>query len=93
MSGYWTNKGNRYAFAKVERITLLAGANGSQWHISVVEKEKRGVFIVNEVHEWATAEYIRDTPLLDEKTSLLVQSTVYAKCTACNGCRNGYRQK
>jgi putative NIF3 family GTP cyclohydrolase 1 type 2 len=57
---------------KCERIALLPGASGGQRHISVVEKERPDVLIVGEVHEWETAEYIRDMQQLGEKTSLIV---------------------
>jgi putative NIF3 family GTP cyclohydrolase 1 type 2 len=55
-----------------ERIALLPGAAGGQRQISIVEKEKPDVLIVGEVHEWETAEYIRDTRLMGSKTSLIV---------------------
>jgi putative NIF3 family GTP cyclohydrolase 1 type 2 len=57
---------------KCERVALLPGASGGQRHLSVVEKERPDVLIVGEVHEWETAEYIRDTQQLGEKTSLIV---------------------
>jgi putative NIF3 family GTP cyclohydrolase 1 type 2 len=53
-------------------VALLPGAAGGQAHISMVEKEKPDVLVVGEVHEWETAEYIRDTRLLGEKTALIV---------------------
>lgn len=55
-----------------ERIAILPGASGGQAQISVVEKEKPDVLIVGEVHEWETAEYIRDARLLGSKTSLVI---------------------
>jgi putative NIF3 family GTP cyclohydrolase 1 type 2 len=55
-----------------ERIALLPGAAGGQMQISLVEKEKPDVLIVGEVHEWETAEYIRDSRLVGNKTSLIV---------------------
>jgi putative NIF3 family GTP cyclohydrolase 1 type 2 len=57
---------------KCERIVLLPGASGAQAHISLVEKERPDVLIAGEVQEWETAEYIRDTQQLGEKTSLIV---------------------
>lgn len=54
------------------RIALLPGAAGGQEQISIVEKEKPDVLIVGEVHEWETAEYIRDARALGSKTSLIV---------------------
>ncbi len=53
-------------------IALLPGAWGGQKQISTVEKEKPDVLIVGEVHEWETAEYIRDARSLGSKTSLIV---------------------
>ena len=55
-----------------ERIAILPGASGGQAQISVVETEKPDVLIVGEVHEWETAEYIRDGALLGSKTSLII---------------------
>jgi len=54
------------------RIALLPGAAGGQMQISIVEKEKPDVLIVGEVHEWETAEYIRDARALGSNTSLIV---------------------
>jgi putative NIF3 family GTP cyclohydrolase 1 type 2 len=55
-----------------ERIALLPGASGGQRQMSLVEKEKPDVLIVGEVHEWETAEYIRDARALGAKTSLII---------------------
>jgi putative NIF3 family GTP cyclohydrolase 1 type 2 len=55
-----------------ERVGLLPGAAGGQLQIGLVEKEKPDVLIVGEVHEWETAEYIRDGLKTGAKTSLLV---------------------
>jgi putative NIF3 family GTP cyclohydrolase 1 type 2 len=54
------------------RIALMPGAAGGQRQIAVVEKEKPDVLIVGEVHEWETAEYIRDARQLGAKTALIV---------------------
>lgn len=55
-----------------ERISIMPGAAGGQTQISLVEKEKPDVLIVGEVHEWETAEYIRDSRSLGSKTSLII---------------------
>lgn len=55
-----------------ERIALLPGAAGGQRQIAIVEKEKPDLLIVGEVHEWETAEYIRDARQLGGKTALIV---------------------
>lgn len=55
-----------------ERIALMPGAVGGQTQISIVEKENPDVLIVGEVHEWETAEYIRDRFSFGKKTSLIV---------------------
>lgn len=55
-----------------ERIALLPGAAGGQRQVAIVEKEKPDVLIVGEVHEWETAEYIRDARQLGAKTALIV---------------------
>lgn len=54
------------------RIALLPGAAGGQTQISIVEKEQPDVLIVGEVHEWETAEYIRDARQMGGKTALIV---------------------
>jgi putative NIF3 family GTP cyclohydrolase 1 type 2 len=58
--------------ASCEKVALLPGAWGGQKQISTVEKESPDVIIVGEVHEWETAEYIRDARWLGSKTSLIV---------------------
>jgi putative NIF3 family GTP cyclohydrolase 1 type 2 len=55
-----------------ERLALLEGAAGGQVQIGLVEKEHPDVLVVGEVHEWETAEYIRDSLALGNKTSLIV---------------------
>jgi len=55
-----------------ERIALLPGAAGGQRQILLAENEKPDVLIVGEVHEWETAEYIRDARQLGSKISLIV---------------------
>ncbi|MEP6927964.1 MAG: Nif3-like dinuclear metal center hexameric protein [Ginsengibacter sp.] len=55
-----------------KRIAILPGASGGQKQISIVEKEKPDVLIVGEVHEWETAEYIRDARSVGSKTSLII---------------------
>ena len=37
-----------------------------------MEKEKPDMLIVGEVHEWETAEYIRDARMPGSKTSLII---------------------
>jgi len=54
------------------RIALIPGAAGGQTQISLVEKEQPDVLIVGEVHEWETAEYIRDARQMGSKTALIV---------------------
>lgn len=54
------------------RIALLPGAAGGQTQISIVEKEQPDVLIVGEVHEWETAEYIRDARQMGSKTALII---------------------
>jgi putative NIF3 family GTP cyclohydrolase 1 type 2 len=55
-----------------KKIVLLPGAWGGQNQIATTEKEKPDLVIVGEVHEWETAEYIRDARLFGSKTSLIV---------------------
>ncbi|MEO7393885.1 MAG: Nif3-like dinuclear metal center hexameric protein [Chitinophagaceae bacterium] len=55
-----------------ERLAILPGASGGQAQISFAEREKPDVLIVGEVHEWETAEYVRDARLLGSKMSLII---------------------
>lgn len=55
-----------------QRIGLIPGAAGGQAHLRLVESEHPDVLVVGEVHEWETAEYIRDTLALGGKTSLII---------------------
>jgi putative NIF3 family GTP cyclohydrolase 1 type 2 len=54
------------------RIGLIPGAVGGQRQVSFVEKEKPDVLVVGELHEWETAEYIRDAQSMGSKTALIV---------------------
>jgi len=55
-----------------KKIALLPGAWGGQNQISLIEKEQPDLVIVGEVHEWETAEYVRDARLLGSPVSLVV---------------------
>ena len=54
------------------KVALLPGASGGQSHLNVVEENNPDVLIVGEVHEWETAEYIRDRNLEGKKTGLII---------------------
>ncbi len=54
------------------KLALLPGASGGQSHLNAVEEFKPEVLIVGEVHEWETAEYIRDSRLQGKPTSLII---------------------
>jgi putative NIF3 family GTP cyclohydrolase 1 type 2 len=53
-------------------LVLLPGASGGQRHISMVEKYHPDLLVVGELHEWETAEYIRDSRSLGRNISLIV---------------------
>jgi putative NIF3 family GTP cyclohydrolase 1 type 2 len=55
-----------------KRISILPGAAGGQSQLTIVENEKPDLLIVGEVHEWETAEYIRDARLLGNDVSLII---------------------
>jgi putative NIF3 family GTP cyclohydrolase 1 type 2 len=55
-----------------KRLALLPGASGGQSHLNVVEESNPDVLIVGEVHEWETAEYIRDRNMEGRKTALII---------------------
>ena len=54
------------------KLALLPGASGGESHLNSVEQNKPDVLIVGEVHEWETAEYIRDSRMEGKKTSLII---------------------
>jgi putative NIF3 family GTP cyclohydrolase 1 type 2 len=53
-------------------ISILPGAAGGQRQIALVENDDPDVLIVGEVHEWETAEYIRDARQLGSRIALIV---------------------
>lgn len=55
-----------------KRVALLPGAAGGTTQIKLLQKEKPDVLIVGEVHEWETAEYIRDAQAMGSPMSLIV---------------------
>lgn len=55
-----------------KRIALLPGAAGGTAHIKLLQKEKPDVLLVGEVHEWETAEYVRDARAMGSSVSLIV---------------------
>ncbi|CAN5625975.1 hypothetical protein BH11BAC3_BH11BAC3_40790 [soil metagenome] len=55
-----------------KKISLMPGAAGGQRQISVAEIQRPDLLIVGEVHEWETAEYVRDAALLGHNISLIV---------------------
>lgn len=55
-----------------KRIALIPGAAGGTAQIKLLQKEKPDVLIVGEVHEWETAEYVRDARAMGTATSLIV---------------------
>ncbi len=57
---------------RCKRIALLPGAAGGQSQLRMAEELQPDVLVVGEVHEWETAEYIRDARALGKKISLIV---------------------
>ena len=55
-----------------KRIAVLPGAAGGTAQINLLRKEKPDVLIVGEVHEWETAEYVRDARGSGTSTALIV---------------------
>lgn len=53
-------------------LALLPGASGGQEQIMVAEDKQPDILIVGEVHEWETAEYIRDSRALGNDISLII---------------------
>lgn len=55
-----------------KRIALIPGAAGGTAQIKLLQREKPDVLIVGEVHEWETAEYVRDAQAMATAMSLIV---------------------
>ena len=55
-----------------KRIALVPGAAGGTMQIKLLQREKPDVLIVGEVHEWETAEYVRDARAMGSSMSLIV---------------------
>lgn len=55
-----------------KRVALLPGAAGGTMQIKLLRKENPDLLIVGEVHEWETAEYVRDARAMGMPTSLIV---------------------
>ncbi|MEJ7643643.1 MAG: Nif3-like dinuclear metal center hexameric protein [Chryseolinea sp.] len=55
-----------------KRIALIPGAAGGKTQIELLSKERPDVLIVGEVHEWETAEYVRDAQAMGTSMSLIV---------------------
>lgn len=54
------------------KIAIAPGAAGGTTQIKAIQKEKPDLFIVGELNEWETSEYIRDLQFMGSKTALLV---------------------
>ncbi|HTE33323.1 MAG TPA: Nif3-like dinuclear metal center hexameric protein, partial [Chryseolinea sp.] len=55
-----------------KRIALIPGAAGGKAQIELLQKQKPDVLLVGEVHEWETAEYVRDAQAMGLPMSLIV---------------------
>jgi putative NIF3 family GTP cyclohydrolase 1 type 2 len=55
-----------------KRVALLPGAAGGTAQIKLLQREKPDLLIVGEVHEWETAEYVRDARAMGTSTALIV---------------------
>jgi putative NIF3 family GTP cyclohydrolase 1 type 2 len=54
------------------RILLMPGAAGGQSQIQSIARVKPDVLICGEIHEWETAEYVRDARAKGDKIALVV---------------------
>ena len=54
------------------RIALMPGAAGGQAQIRMIEEARPDLFICGEVHEWETAENVRDAQRMGENISLML---------------------
>ena len=55
-----------------KRIAIIPGAAGGRSQMQLLMKERPDALIVGEVHEWETAEYVRDAQAAGLKMSLIV---------------------
>ncbi|MCO5949140.1 Nif3-like dinuclear metal center hexameric protein [Mucilaginibacter flavidus] len=54
------------------RLLLIPGAAGEETHINGINHVKPDVLIIGELHEWETAEYVRDARAKGDKIALVV---------------------
>ncbi|WP_295794535.1 Nif3-like dinuclear metal center hexameric protein [Mucilaginibacter sp.] len=54
------------------RALLIPGAAGEERHINGINQVKPDVLIIGELHEWETAEYVRDARAKGDKIALVV---------------------
>ena len=62
--------GNKEEVCK--RVALMPGAAGGTSQMTLLRQSKPDVLIVGEVHEWETAEYVRDAQAMGTKMALIV---------------------
>ncbi|MEO5979415.1 MAG: Nif3-like dinuclear metal center hexameric protein [Chryseolinea sp.] len=55
-----------------KRVALIPGAAGGTSQMTLLRQSKPDALIVGEVHEWETAEYVRDAQAMGTKMSLIV---------------------
>ena len=55
-----------------KKVLLLPGAAGGETQITMMSKAKPDVLVCGEIHEWETAEYVRDARAMGEALSLVV---------------------
>lgn len=55
-----------------KRIAVVPGAAGGRTQIKTLQDEAPDALIVGEVHEWETAEYVRDARAMGQNLSLIV---------------------
>ncbi len=54
------------------RVGLMVGAAGGRWQIGLLSAQPLDVLVVGELHEWETAEYVRDAIAQGRKLALIV---------------------
>ncbi|MBM3190143.1 MAG: NGG1p interacting factor NIF3 [Chloroflexi bacterium] len=54
------------------RVGLAVGAGGGRWQIRALREGRLDALVVGELHEWETAEYVRDAVALGQRVALIV---------------------
>lgn len=75
-----------------KKVLLLPGAAGGEKQITMMSKTKPDVLVCGEVHEWETAEYVRDARAKGEELSLVVLGHIASEEPGSEWMKNWLKQ-